>query len=298
MGGLSRTATPEEELARLAGRAWGVVTRQEALGAGLTSRQIERRIEKGLLIPEFPGVYRVGHAAASAEARYMGAVKACGEGAALMGLAAAHLLGLIRGAPPEPAVLSPTERRIAGIATRRSRHIDPRDVTTHKRIRVTNVPRTLCDVAAEQLLGDLARTCHEAGVRYGTTPRDVERVLRRRPNTPGAGKLRLIMAGYEPVVLSKLEAAFLDLLRRANLPLPITNKPAGTKRVDCRWPEHRLTIEIDSYRFHNSRYAWEQDRRREREARARGDEFRRYTYGDVLEDTSYMLAELHDLLRG
>ena len=298
MGGQNATATPEETLARLASASWGVVTRQEALRAELTERQIDRRIEKGLLIPEFPGVYRVGHAAASVEARYMAAVKACGEGAALTELAAAHLLGLIRGTPPKPAVLTPTKRRVEGIRTRQSRRIDPRDVTTHRGIRVTNVPRTLCDIAADQALGELARACHEAGVRYRTTPRDVDRVLRRRPNTPAAGKLRLIMAGDEPVVLSKLEEAFLDLLRREGLPLPITNKPAGTKRVDCRWPEQKLTIEIDSYRFHNSRYAWEQDRRREREARARGDEFRRYTYGDVLEDTSYMLAELHDLLRG
>jgi len=41
-------------------------------------------------------------------------------------------------------------------------------------------------------------------------------------------------------------------------------------------------VELDSYAFHNSRHAWEQDRRREREAYARGDEFRRYSYDDVL----------------
>jgi very-short-patch-repair endonuclease len=71
---------------------------------------------------------------------------------------------------------------------------------------------------------------------------------------------------------------------------------AGGRRVDCRWPEHRLTVELDGYRFHNSRYAWEQDRRREREARARDDEFRRYSYADVFEDSAFMLAELRDLL--
>jgi very-short-patch-repair endonuclease len=68
------------------------------------------------------------------------------------------------------------------------------------------------------------------------------------------------------------------------------------RRVDCRWPDHRLTVELDSYRYHHSRHAWEQDRRREREARARGDEFRRYTYGDVFESPGRMLAELRDLL--
>lgn len=66
--------------------------------------------------------------------------------------------------------------------------------------------------------------------------------------------------------------------------------------VACRWAEQRLTVELDSYRYHASRHAWEQDRRREREARARGDDFRRYTYGDVLESPRLMLRELRPLL--
>jgi hypothetical protein len=57
-----------------------------------------------------------------------------------------------------------------------------------------------------------------------------------------------------------------------------------------------LTVELDSYRYHGSRHAWEADRRREREAHARGDDFRRYTYGDVCEDTTSMLGELRALL--
>jgi hypothetical protein len=77
----------------------------------------------------------------------------------------------------------------------------------------------------------------------------------------------------------------------------VTNRKAGEKRVDCRWPEHNLTVELDSYRFHNSRHAWELDRRREREAHARGDDFRRYTYDDVFEQPDGMLAELRGLLR-
>jgi hypothetical protein len=64
-----------------------------------------------------------------------------------------------------------------------------------------------------------------------------------------------------------------------------------------RWPEHPLTVELDSYTYHRSRHAWEQDRRREREAYARGDQFRRYTYGDVYERPAQMLGELAGLLR-
>jgi hypothetical protein len=50
------------------------------------------------------------------------------------------------------------------------------------------------------------------------------------------------------------------------------------------------------YRFHNSRHSWEADRRRERAAYARGDEFRRFTYGDVFERPKPMLRELVALL--
>jgi very-short-patch-repair endonuclease len=128
-------------------------------------------------------------------------------------------------------------------------------------------------------------------------PTAVETVLARRPNSPGAKKLREILRGGVRIVLSKLESHFLTLLQDAHLPLPETNRPAGGRRVDCRWPEHRLTVELDGYRYHHSRHAWEQDRRREREARARGDEFRRYTYGDVFERPELMLAELVQLLQ-
>lgn len=50
-------------------RAHGNVTRRELLGAGLSASAIRRRVAKGGLIPQYDGVYRVGHAAPSREAR-------------------------------------------------------------------------------------------------------------------------------------------------------------------------------------------------------------------------------------
>jgi hypothetical protein len=67
------------------------------------------------------------------------------------------------------------------------------------------------------------------------------------------------------------------------------------KQIEKRLEAGSL-LELDSYRYHRSRHAWEQDRRREREAHARGDEFRRYTYGDVVEHPAAMLSELRALL--
>ena len=88
-----RNDTVEKKLARIAGRQHGVVTRQELLDAGLSDAGIKRRVRRGYLLLEYRGVYRVGHRAPSVEARYLAAVKACGEGAVLMGMAAAYLHG-------------------------------------------------------------------------------------------------------------------------------------------------------------------------------------------------------------
>jgi hypothetical protein len=285
-----QSITVEERIARLAGAAKGVVTRDELLTAAVSRDEIRGRVRKGALIVEHPGVYRVGPR--TQEAIYMAAVKACGKGAVLSGLAAAHHLRLIKRPPSLPEVTAPTKREVKAVVTHRGR---PRS-TQHRGIPVTTPAQTLIHIAPRLGDEDLALACHEAGVKHKTTPRQVKAILKLRPNAPGAGKLKRIMIGDTKISLSALERKFLAILKEENLPLPITNRPEDGRYVDCRWPKHRLTVELDSYGFHNSRHSWEQDRHREREAYARGDQFRRYTYNDVFEDPTLMLAELHHLL--
>jgi hypothetical protein len=289
-----KVGTVEATLAEMAARSYGVVTRAQLLAAGVTSDEIKHRLSLGALLREHRGIYRVGHRAPSVEARYLAAVWASGDKAVLSGRAAAYLWGILKGAAPAPEVTAHGERRVHGVITHRARSVE---ATTHRGIPITTVPRTLVDLAADLPLDAVARACHEAGVKHHTTPAQVEAVLSKRPRVRGAGRLRAVTSGDVQVTLSELERRFQKRLEDAGLPLPQTNKRAHGRRVDCRWPDHRLTVELDSYRYHRSRHAWEQDRRREREARARGDEFRRYTHGDVVESPRLMLAELCALLR-
>ena len=294
MGGEGRTT--ERRIAQVASKQHGVVTRGQLLAAGLTGKKIDRRLANGALIRVHRGVFRVGHAAPSVEATYLAAVYACGRGALLSGPAAGYSWRILKGLAPLPEVTASTERRIEGVRFHRSRHMDPRDRATVRGIPVTSVAATVVQLAAILSLDDLARVCHEAGVLHKLTPAQVDAVLSRRPIVPGAGKLRAVLHGEVRVTLSELEARFLKVLRRAGLPLPVTNRSVHGRRLDCRWPEYRLTVELDGYRFHNSRHSWEQGRRRERDARARGDEFRTYTYSDVFDDPQPMLRELSSLL--
>jgi hypothetical protein len=117
------------------------------------------------------------------------------------------------------------------------------------------------------------------------------------PNAKGAATLVAIMSGDVKVLLSKLEKRFIERLIERGLPLPDTNRIVDGRYVDCRWNDKCVTVELVSFKYHNSRHSWENDYEREREAYARDDAFRRYTYKDVFEDPTRMYSELEKLLR-
>jgi hypothetical protein len=214
-------STSDREIARIASRSHGVVTRQELRRAGITDAEIKHRRSIGALFQEYRGVYRVGHRAPSVEARYLAAVRACGDDAVLSGPAAGYLWGLVKGAAPPPEVTAPNKRRARGVVARRG---TPK-ATIWRGIPITTVPQTLVDLAPTSSLDELARACHEAGVRYGTTPSQVKELLRRQP---GAAKLRAVMDGDAPVTLSRLEKRFLERLKEAGLP-STTRGTAGSR---------------------------------------------------------------------
>jgi very-short-patch-repair endonuclease len=173
----------------------------------------------------------------------------------------------------------------------------PHENTIVRGIPITTVPRTLVELAEALSLDALAVAFHEAGHRYRTTPRHVDAVLDGRRSPPGAHKLRRVMGRDAHVLLSKLERAFMALLRKHGLPLPRTNTRVGPHRVDFHWPEYKLTIELDSYTFHNSRKAWEDDRARERAARERNEEHERLTWFDVVDEPEPTVRYLRRVLR-
>ena len=281
--------------ARLAARQNGVVTRQQLVAGGLSGSAIDRRVRAGLLIPLHRGVFRVGHAAPSLLATYTAAVLACGDGAVLSGRAAAYVQRLARrGRPPQAEVTTKADRRIEGVVVSRCRRMDRRDVTRMHSIPITSVARTIVDLAGRVSSDELARAVHQAQVLHGVKPQHVVAVLKRRPNASGAQLLREILVGG--ALLGKLERAFRRMLVKERLPLPVFNRKKDGHYVDCRWPG--LTVELTSFRYHNSRQSWEDDRQRRREARDRRDRFREYTWYDVVEHSGPTRAELRRLLGG
>ena len=74
--------------------------------------------------------------------------------------------------------------------------------------------------------------------------------------------------------------------------MPRTNIDLQGDKVDCHWPRIDLTIELQSYRFHATRQAFETD-----VARRRRSNHVAYTWGDVFERASRTAHEVAELLR-
>jgi len=248
-------------------------------------------VKRGSLIRVHRGVYRLGHAAPSFDALCVAATKACGHGSGISGFAAAHLLSLQEAQPGVIEVTTPYDRTVPGLIVHRARRTVP-ELLRVRGIPVTSPAWTLLDIAPQIDDDLLGRYCHAAVVRHRLKPEAVARVAAKRGHPHGSSRLLRILSGDDPMLLSRLERAFLNILRDGRLQQPQTNRRMAEGYVDCRWPHLKLIVELDSYRFHGSRHAWERDRDRDRAARRRGEELLRYTPEDVFERGAEVLAEM------
>jgi len=294
----------EVVIAALAARQYGVVGRQQLLGAGLPVHAIDHRVRKGGLRPLHRGVYKVGPLRGRYE-REMAAVLACGPGAVLSHGSAAGLWKLLPrpAGPARPPVVDVTvsvRYRIPGRAVRvhRVTGLAPDETTSHKGIPITAPARTILDLSGSVRLRELERALARAD-RHALVERgEVEALLARYPRRPGTRTLRALLAGgAEPALTrSEAEARFLDLVRRAQLPAPEANVRVKGLEVDFLWRGPRLVVETDGFAYHGSATSFEGDRRRDAVLTAAGFRVVRITWRQLSREPEAALARLAQAL--
>lgn len=285
-------------IGELAARQHGVVSRRQLLDAGITDGSMERRLASGHLIRVHRGVYAVGHAQLRREGRWLAAVLAAGPGAALSHRSAAALLR------ESDALDVTTSRRVAvrGVVVHRTTVLEARDVTTRRGVPVTNLDRTLVDLAGTltaERLGKLLREADRAGRLGGAVVRAAwARVEGRRD--AGAKALRVALAEHArlatSLTLSELEDRFLALLDAEKLQRPLTNHPIDGMKVDACWPTQRLVVELDGWAHHRDRGAFQQDRCRDVRLVRAGWTVLRFTHADVVDRPRRVAQSLRELL--
>lgn len=138
---------------------------------------------------------------------------------------------------------------------------------------VTTSVRTLLDLAATCSRAEIERACSEALVPQLTTAEE----LARQQGRGSAVLARLTSDGMAPT-RSALERRFLRAVVQAGLPRPLVNQRIGRHEVDFLWPAQRLAVELDGWRFHGHRLAFERDRARDAELQLLGYTVLRFTW--------------------
>jgi very-short-patch-repair endonuclease len=274
----------DEVISAIAGRQHGVVGRGQLLAAGIGPRAIRHRVEARRLHLLYRGVYAVGHRVLSQRGRWMAAVLA--TNGVLSHRSAAALWG-IRPSDGRIELTTPRTRTARpGLLLHRA-VLPPDEVTTHHGIPVTTAARTQLDLAGVVPRYQLQRAMNEAEIRRLPGAHDL---LDRHPTKPGIAGLRQ----PPPHTRSDLEALFFAFLIDRRFPAPQTNSLIEGVEVDAVWPDRNLVVELDSYTFHATRDAFEDDRRKDRHLTAAGWTVIRITWRD-LQDPDRLERELRAL---
>jgi hypothetical protein len=230
----------------------------------------------------------------------MAAVLACGPGALLSHRSALMLHQLLpTGATKIDVAVQATGRVQRGKLRIHTTTLDAEDVASLDGIPVTTVARALLDSATALNDDRLTRAIEEAERREVFDLNAIERVLDRRPRVKGSVRLRRALAAYrDPApTRSELERMFLELVKRAGIPMPLVNSIVAGLEVDFYWPAARLVVELDGRAYHSSPRAFETDRIRDARLLREGIRVLRVTYQRLVKDPHGVIDDLLALTR-
>jgi very-short-patch-repair endonuclease len=305
LGQRGEWAARERAVITLGRRQHDVVEVSQLRALGFDSAAVHRRVATGRLFPKHQGVYAVGRPDLSVRGRWMAAVLACGEGAALSHRAASALHDLLTwsGGAVDVTVPDRSGRSMSGIRIHRPTSLLPADLTEVDGIPCTSVARTLLDIAATQPQL-LERACHRAEIVGALDLGAVMDLLKRLHRQPGTRRLRRVLQLADlgtDRTRSELERRFHRLAEEAGLPLPAVNEwlaIGGEEwQFDFVWHRQKVIVEVDGWQTHGTRFAFEHDRRRDRLLRMHGWEPLRFTWRDVTEDPPHVEEVTRAVLR-
>jgi very-short-patch-repair endonuclease len=269
---------------QLAGSQHGIVTRRQLLALGYGPRSVEHRIARGRLFPVSLGIYAVGWPAFTQKRRWMAAVLAGGEGAALSHRSAAALWDIGAGKEQriDVTVRRRCELRRPGILFRGRPSLSPGEIVLREDIPVTSPVQTLVDLATELDPLLLERAVNNADKRDLIDPEALRKELVRFGGEPGIRPLRhLLDKLFFRLSDSELEIYFRRLVRGAELPMPLSKQRVNDFEVDFFWPDLGLVVETDGLRYHRTPSAQTRDARRDRAHVMAGMTPLRFTHYEV-----------------
>ena len=279
----------------LAGEQHGVVARRQLLALGFNAREVEHRVARGRLHPVMRGVYAVGWPGLTQKRRWMAAVLACGDGAALSHRSAAALWGVGIELPGRIDVSVRRRCRLCrpGLRIRGRPKLAAKDVVSRADIPVTAPARTLVDIATEIQPLRLERAVNEADKRDLIDPESLRDALDLYAGEPGVRVLRELLDKRTFLLSdSDLEVLFRPIAAAAQLPPPLSKQLVNGYEVDFYWPDLGLVVETDGLRYHRTPATQARDARRNRTHVIAGATPLRFTHYEVKHEAAQVRRAL------
>ncbi|WP_353510848.1 type IV toxin-antitoxin system AbiEi family antitoxin domain-containing protein [Intrasporangium sp.] len=280
--------------ARIAGQS-GLVTRQQALQAGITDEEIRWKIASARWVRVHPGVYLTEPGRDDWEVHAVAALLFMGRPAALCGPSAAHAWGLTASAGESIHVIVPAGRRSStrpGIVVTRSRRFHERvhpDAWPHR----TTVEHTVFDRAMGTSLDRAVALMAKACQLQQTDETRLRSVLASRPNQTHFGLLTEILADFDGIESSAELRYQRDVVAAHGLPAGHRQEPgAGRTSRDVDHPDLAVIVEINGRLGHEGWLGQQRDGRRDRVAAVQGRLTVRVFWIDVAHTPCQLGAEL------
>jgi len=291
-------------LSEHAERQRGVVTRKQAIEAGLSRETISYRVRSGRWQQLHTGVYAVFSGKPDRQAVLWAAVLRAGTGAMLSHQTAAELDDLLDEPAPRIHVTIPSNRRLQAM----------KGVVIHHRLDAKRIihpahlpPRTWIEDTVLDLADD-ARTSWDA---VGWITRAIGRRLTTRDQLRGAlaqrsrfrwrSEVALALSPDADGIHSALEYRYFRDVERPHR-LPKARRQARVKRGDAieyrdvLYDEFELAVELDGQIAHQPEDRW-RDVRRDNAAAAQGLVTLRYSYRDVTVSPCAVAKEVGEALK-
>jgi very-short-patch-repair endonuclease len=275
-----------------------VISRGQALQAGLSEPAIGRLLRSGAWIRVYPTVYRLAGAPMTPLSWIRAALLAGGADAYVSHLSAAWLHGLVDRAPSRPHITVPAHRSVRGepLEVTRTRH--PVLPVVERGFRCTSVARTILDCAT--LLGpeDLDLLVDRAVARRAVgldaliaACRAADRHRGRRLLSQRLGA-RGVAEGPSPSVL---ESRLARLLRAHGLPAPkaeVKWGPSRRYRLDFTYARVRLVMEVNGWAYHSSPEQARRDTARRNALNRAGWTVLEFDWWEVTNEPGRVVAEV------
>ena len=291
-------------LALLAAEQHEVISRDQALGLGVSRWSFQRQVAGGVLVPVGMHTYRFAGTALTWPGQLQAGLLDLGPDALVARRAAAALHGL-DGFEPGPLefVVPRThrDRRTAG-EVHSGPPIPLLDRTRVHGLAVTSAALTVIQLAADATRNEVTNALDSA-VRLGLLTPDLVRrrlAIHRHRSFPGGPLLDEVLA--DAGVQSFLERRFLRLVRHAGLPEPVLQRVhrRGSRliaRVDFDFAPLPVVVEVGGQLGYLTRTERQRQERRRSELQLLGRIVYFFTYEDVTDDPSYVVRTLRSALQ-